>query len=135
MTAIKSYLWMALDGRGGALTEKQRYYIERGYLSVDRLIKLVNDMLNISRIESGRITVQLQAVDLQKLTEEVVEEVTPRANELEVTVEVQRADSLPQVSADPDKIKEVLFNLIGNSLKFTQKTGKITVSFSRNEDL
>ena len=130
MTAIKSYLWMALEGKGGELNEKQRYYVERGYNSVDRLIRLVNDMLNISRIESGRITVEMKSVDIVALTQEVVDEVLPRAQELGITVTVQKPEALPPVLADTDKIKEVLFNLIGNSLKFTPKGGKITVSYT-----
>ncbi|MGH7204162.1 MAG: GAF domain-containing sensor histidine kinase, partial [Candidatus Levyibacteriota bacterium] len=130
MTAIRSYLWMALEGKGGALNDKQKYYLERGYNSVDRLIRLVNDMLNISRIESGRINVEMKSVDVISLTQEIVDEVSPRSQELGVTVTIQKPDSLPLVLADPDKIKEVLFNLIGNSLKFTPKGGKVTVSYS-----
>lgn len=131
MTAIKSYLWMALKGKGGALNEKQKYYIERSYNSVDRLVRLVNDMLNISRIESGHITIEFQSVELNTLVQEVIDEVLPRAGELGVSVTVQKEGSLPRVLADPDKIKEVLFNLIGNSLKFTPKGGSVTVSFSQ----
>jgi signal transduction histidine kinase len=135
MTAIMSYIWMALDGRGGPLTEKQKYYLERAYSSVNRLIKLVNEMLNVSRIESGRVTVSLGAVDLEKITQEVIDEVLPRANELGISVEEVHGDALPLVLADSDKIKEVLFNLLGNALKFTQKEGKITVSFFINGDM
>ncbi|HWY79255.1 MAG TPA: GAF domain-containing sensor histidine kinase [Candidatus Sulfotelmatobacter sp.] len=134
MTAIKSYLWMALNDKGGQLNEKQRYYVERGYNSVDRLIRLVNDMLNISRIESGRIIIDFQSTDLLKLTQEVVEEVLPRALEVGVEILIQKPATLPPVLADPDKIKEVLFNLIGNSLKFTPKGGHITISFSEWDD-
>jgi len=133
MTAIKSYLWMALNGKGGELNEKQKYYVERGYNSVDRLIRLVNDMLNISRIESGRITIELKSVDMIALTQEVVDEVLPRANELGVSVIIQKPESLPPVLADTDKIKEVMFNLIGNSLKFTSKGGSITISYSQSD--
>ncbi|MBA3724495.1 MAG: HAMP domain-containing histidine kinase [Candidatus Levybacteria bacterium] len=129
MTAIKSYLWMALEGRGGDLNEKQRYYIQRGYNSVDRLIRLVNDMLNISRIEAGRITIDMQSLDLNALAKEVVEEVQPRAKEVGVKVSMSHHETLPHVLADPDKIKEVFFNLLGNSIKFTPKDGTVTVSF------
>lgn len=129
MTAIKSYLWMALEGKGGKLNEKQEYYVQRGYNSVDRLIRLVNDMLNISRIEAGRITVDMQQVDLKELTQEVIDEVMPRAKELGVTLSLVHYENPLKVLADPDKIKEVLFNLIGNSLKFTPKGGKISVGF------
>lgn len=135
MTAIKSYLWMALDGKGGPLTEKQKYYLDRAYMSVDRLIKMVNDMLNISRIESGRLTITMQAVSIEKLVNEVIDDVRPRANELGVNIILQQPTSPPAVLADPDKIKEVIFNLLGNSLKFTPKDGKIIVTIEEHDNM
>ena len=135
MTAIKSYLWLALDGRGGKLTEKQKYYLDRAYISTDRLIKLVNDMLNISRIESGRITIEMNKIDIQQLVQDVIDEVKPRADEVKVKVTLdQPQKKILPVLADPDKIKEVLFNIIGNSLKFTPEKGTITISFESKED-
>lgn len=134
MTSIKSYLWMALKGKGGELNEKQRYYIERSYNSVVRLVRLVNDLLNISRIESGHISINFQAVNLMRVTQEVIDEVFPRALELGILIDMQRDDSLPMVLADPDKIKEVLFNLIANSLKFTQRGGSIVITYSRKNE-
>jgi signal transduction histidine kinase len=130
MTAIKSYLWMAIAGKGGKLTEKQQYYLDRAYRSTDRLITLVNDMLNISRIESGRVLLDLSEVDIVKLAQEVAEEVLPHAQQLGIYVNVEENSATPHVLADPDKIKEVLINLIGNSLKFTQRGGVIEVSFA-----
>lgn len=132
MTAIKSYLWMTLQGQGGPLNDKQKLYIQRAYSSVDRLVKLVNDMLNISRIESGRMTVAMQKVDMNKIVQEVLDEVKPRALELSVNVVFEPVPTLAQVIADTDKIKEVLFNLIGNSLKFTPPGGKVTISLTQN---
>jgi signal transduction histidine kinase len=129
MTAIKSYLWMALNGKGGELNEKQKYYLDRAYNSTDRLIKLVNDMLNVSRIEAGRVALDVQKIDMNVLIEDTIFEVKPRADELGLKVSLKKDPSLPKVIADPDKIKEVLINLLGNSLKFTPTGGKITVSF------
>jgi signal transduction histidine kinase len=134
MTSIKSYLWMALKGKGGELNDKQKYYIERSYNSVVRLVRLVDDLLNISRIESGHISINFQEVNLMKVTQEVIDEVFPRALELGILIDMQKDDSLPTVLADPEKIKEVLFNLIGNSLKFTQRGGSIVVTYSRKND-
>lgn len=135
MTAVKSYLWMTLQGDAGALNETQKLYLDRAYNSVNRLIKLVNDMLNISRIESGRITVELQKVDLCKIAQEVITDVQPKAKEQGVHIIVTPPSSLPAVLADPDKIKEVLFNLVGNSLKFTPKDGSITISFTQKDGM
>lgn len=128
MTAIKSYLWMALSGEGGELNEKLRRYIQRSYNSVDRLIKLVNDMLNISRIESGRLIIHIISCNIEDLIREVLEDIGPRASELGLSLIFNHPDSMPNVLADPDKIKEVIYNLVGNSMKFTQKGGKIIVT-------
>jgi len=129
MTAIKSYLWMALAGKGGALSEKQKYYLDRAYTSTDRLIKLVNEMLNVSRIESGRITLEQKEVDINTLTDDVIADVAPRSQELGIKLEVQHIASLPHLYVDENKIKEVFINLIGNALKFTPQNGTITISF------
>jgi signal transduction histidine kinase len=129
MTAIKSYLWMALEGRGGQISDKQKFYLQRAYGSVDRLIRLVNDMLNVSRIDSGRIALQLGVVNMEQVAQEVIDVVTPRAQELGIQLKINPLPGLPQVVADMDKVKEVLFNLVGNSLKFTPKGGTISISF------
>jgi signal transduction histidine kinase len=92
-------------------------------------------MLNISRIDSGRMTITIDAVDMISLVEQVIDEVQAHAQELGVTVVLEKQDSLPNVLADADKIKEVIFNLVGNSLKFTPNGGTITVSFKQIEDM
>jgi signal transduction histidine kinase len=149
LTAIKSYLWMALAGKGGKLGTKLQHYLNRSYSSTNRLIKLVNDMLNVSQIESGRMILNRQAIDLKAVIKDVVEEVKPRSKELGVELEIitlrskgkaglkaggkidpklnGQADRSLRVLADKDKLQEILLNLIGNSLKFTPKGGKISV--------
>ncbi len=134
MTAIKSYLWMAIAGRGGNITDKQKYYLERAYVSTDRLIKLVNDLLNVSRIESGKLSVDMQKLDVANFVNEVIAEVKPRADELGITINNEAGKNpLPPVLADSDKIKEVLINFIGNSLKFTKQGGWVKIWCDFNE--
>ncbi len=128
MTAIKSFLWMVINDKTITLPEKDMKYLTHAYTATNRLINLVNEMLNISRIESGRMDVIISKTDLLELVNDVVTEVKPRADELEITIRVV-ARELPSVLADADKIKEVLINLIGNSLKFTPRAGAITVDF------
>lgn len=132
MTAIKSYLWMALAGKGGPLSEKQKYYLDRSYNSTVRLITLVNDMLNVSRIESGRITLEVQVVNIDILVSEVIAELLPRAQELGINLAHTASPALPTVLADENKVKQVLINLIGNALKFTPKGGSITINSVQN---
>lgn len=130
MTVIKSYLWMMLDKNNvSALSEKQRMYIDRAYTSTQRLINLVNDMLNISRIESGRFTLAMKPMDLGELINTVYTEMLPKAQEQKINLEFAKPlQLLPQVQADPERIEQVLINLIGNSLKFTSENETIRIS-------
>lgn len=135
LTAIKSYLWYIMHERTGSLNEKQRVYLERVYKSSERLIRLVNDMLSVSRIESGRLSIEMQPVDLMRLAEDVINEVLPSAQMQQVAVTITPSPApLDMALADPDRTKEVLINLIGNSLKFTPAGGKITLSFEQQAD-
>jgi signal transduction histidine kinase len=138
MTAIKSYIYLLLEQRNeiGPLTEKQKIYLQNTFTSTNRLINLVNDMLNVSRIEAGRLTVTPKPTDIVKLVQDVFTEVMPTAQTQQLNLLLEQpATTLPLVSADPDKIKQVLINLIGNSLKFTPPGGTITVSFSQKDEM
>ena len=128
MTAIRSYAWMALHKSDIPLSEKLKKYLERTLISTERLINLVNDMLNVSRIESGRIEIAPQAFDIQNLVGEVLVEIDAKAKEKNLQIEVVGA-VVPKVFADPNKTHQILLNLLGNALKFTQENGKIIVSY------
>ena len=128
MTAIKSYLWVALNQHYKELSEDMQRYLNRAYISVERLINLVNDMLNISRIEGGRIALRLADTDLVQLSRDVYDEVLAKANEKNIDIVVVQKN-VPKVLCDKDKIHEVLLNLIGNSLKFTKGGGTISLDF------
>lgn len=132
MTAVKSYLWMILNRAATLDDTKKKLYMERVYNSTERLIYLVNDMLNVSRIESGRLTLTPANMSIVILTHEVVEEFAAKVTERKQSLVV--VDSLiPEVFADKDKMHEVLLNLIGNAIKYTPEGGKITVSFKQNK--
>jgi signal transduction histidine kinase len=135
MTAINSYIWMMLDDKNGSINDKQKVYLQNALTSTKRLISLVNDMLNVSRIESGRMIIKQAPVNIEKIAEETITEILPTAQTQGLTVVVEKpAKPLPDVFADSDKIKEVIMNLLGNSLKFTPSGGKITISFSEKDD-
>ncbi|MDP3940796.1 MAG: GAF domain-containing sensor histidine kinase [bacterium] len=135
MTAIKSYLWLFLEDNKQLLNDKQRTYIERAYTSTDRLINLVNDMLNVSRIESGRLIINKKPIGMVQLIAEVVNEITPSAREQkkEISFDQPRGE-LPLVNADPDKIKQVVLNLLGNSVKFSPDGSTIEITTQLKDD-
>lgn len=133
MATIKSYIWMVLQGRAGKVSEKQKDYLDIVYKSANSLIALVNDMLDISRIESGKITLDLKRLKLNELADEVLVEMTPRAAELDIEISKSFSPTLSEIRGDYNKIKEVLINLVGNSLKFTPKGGKIMITLKQKD--
>lgn len=134
MTAIRSYAWMALHRSDVPLSDKLRRYLERTLISTERLINLVNDMLNVSRIESGRIEIAPSAFDLNNLIGEVLIEVDAKAKEKNLIVE-HLAGDIPKMFADQNKVHQILLNLIGNSLKFTPSGGKISISYQSDGEI
>lgn len=129
MTAIRSYAWMALNKPDIPLSEKMKKWLDRTLTSTERLINLVNDMLNISRIEGGRIEVNPIALAMTKLVDDVLEEVRVKAAEKQLNITAKAEGVIPKVFADPDKVHQILLNLLGNAMKFTPNGGIITVSF------
>lgn len=128
MTAIRSYSWMALHKSDTPLSPKLKMYLDRIHTSTERLINLVNDMLNISRIESGRVEINPVVFEMPKLVSDVFAEIEPKANEKKLHLVMEQSIP-PKVFADPDKVHQVLLNLLGNALKFTPAEGTVSVSF------
>ena len=128
MTAIRSYVWMALHRSDVPLTQKLERYLYRTLVSTERLINLVNDMLNVSRIEAGKVEIAPRSFDLVALVKDVVEEVKAKADEKRLQLLVLD-HKIPPVFADSDKVHQILLNLIGNSIKFTYPGENITIDF------
>lgn len=132
MTAIKGLISMIFEGDFGKFGEELKDPLQDIALSTDRLIQLVNDMLDVSRIEFGRYKFTLSDQPINKLTDEITVLIKPLVEQKGVKIEVENASD--QVFTDPDKFKQILSNLLGNSVKFTDQ-GSISVSFKKNGDL
>lgn len=139
MVSIRNYIWLVLNNKAGEINPKMREYLNRAYDSASRLSRLVNGMLNISRIESGRIILTVTHADMNQVIKESFNELHARADKVGIRLiqhqkvineETGREVKLPSVLVDVDKIKEVIVNLVGNSLKFTPKGGHIDVTVS-----
>lgn len=127
ISAIEGYLSMILDEKIVKIEdEKAIDYLNRVYDSARRLAKLVADLLNVSRIEQGRLAVEKKRVEAKKIIDSVVRELKFKAQENKQKLTSQIGD-LTSVYADSDKIKEVLINLSGNAIKFTPKKGRIKI--------
>lgn len=114
----------------GAIEEGMvaREFLERIRNDTDRMNNLVDDLLELSRLESGQLTLQRNAVDLAVLVAEVKASFEHRANELKIALEAPVPDGLPAVNADADRLRQVLINLVENALRFTRPRGTISIS-------
>ncbi len=129
MTAIRSYAWMALHRSDVPLSKTLEKYLVRVLMSTERLINLVNDMLNVSRIEANKIEINPEPIDPLLLIKDIVDEVYYSKSQ-EKTIQFEVLEKrCPRIFADPEKLRQVFLNLVGNSLKFTPHEGKISFDF------
>jgi len=128
LTAIKGYISMLLEGTYGKFGEKAEPPLEKVYQSNERLIKLVNDLLNVSRIESGELGVDFQEGNIEEIIPSVLDELKIKADEKKLYLKWQKpAKPLPKLTIDVDKIRQVILNIVDNCIKYTEKGG-VTVS-------
>jgi len=133
LTAIKGSVDNMLDGLTGELNEKQNRYLTRVKSNADRLARLINDLLDLSRIEAGIKLKQIN-LDLVTLAREIAESLRPLAAEKLISLEIAFGNNTVGAWADPDRISEVLVNLLGNAIKFSPAQSTITLSIERNGD-
>ncbi|MEK7098153.1 MAG: histidine kinase dimerization/phospho-acceptor domain-containing protein, partial [Patescibacteria group bacterium] len=131
LTAIKGYISMMLEGDFGQLTQTEIESLQKVFESNERLIRLVENLLNISRIESGRLQFNYADVQLDKMVESVMDELAGHAKKKGLKLEFKKQSSpLPKVHIDEEKIRQVVMNLIDNAVKYT-KQGSVTVSLEQ----
>jgi PAS domain S-box-containing protein len=133
LTAIKASADNMLDRLLGDLNEKQTGYLTRIKSNTDRLARLINDLLDLSTIEAGKINLRLMNLPLVALVKEAAESLRPVATEKLIQLKVVSADPKAIAWADRDKVIQVLMNLIGNALKFTPPHGTVTVGVTKND--
>lgn len=127
MTSIKGYTDLLLQGMMGPLNDDQKNFLQVIRNNVERMRVLVSDLSDISRIETGRLRLENQASALPELVQQVVEGLQPRIEEKEQTLRVQIPNDLPKCFADPNRVIQVLTNLVSNAWKYTPKGGKIVI--------
>lgn len=129
LTSIKGYTSLILEGTFGKIEDKRmNESLEKIANSTNRLENLVEDLLNVSRLEQGRLMIEMQDLQLEPIIEEMVSQLSITAEQKKLALIYEKpTEKLPLISADPERIKQVLVNLIGNGIKYTE-TGSVTVS-------
>jgi signal transduction histidine kinase len=134
MTSIKGLVENMLDGLTGNLNDRQTFYLGRVQHNIERLTRMINDLLDLSRIEAGRMDLHQSTINIGSLAGEVVEMLQPMAQERSLILKAHIPDTIGFIQGDRDKIVQIFTNLINNALKFTESPGTVTVEVKQRED-
>jgi signal transduction histidine kinase len=124
LTAIKGFVSLLLEGTYGQVPEAQKSALEKVYISNERLVQLVEDLLNISRIDAGRMEFDFQETQVEDMIQEVVNTLELSAKAKKLYLEWKKSETpMPKIKIDITKIKEVISNMVDNAIKYTPKGG------------
>ncbi len=127
LTCIHQYVTILLDGLAGPLAPEQNDHLKTVLKSVNQLHAMIRDLLEATRAETGKIRVEPRCISIGELVKQAVTMMRPIAGEKQVGLEIGVDSRVPLVHADPDRILEVLINLIDNAIKFTSPEGSVIV--------
>ena len=127
LTSVIGYSEMMLEGLGGPLTAEQREYLGIIMEKGENLLQLITSILDITKIEAGRVRLVMSEVELGQLIRDAVSTVLPHARKKGLTLHCEQAANLPKVLCDREKVRQCLINLVSNAVKFTSSGGTITV--------
>lgn len=127
MTSIVGYVDLVLMGATGAVSDMQRDFLKRVKSNAERLTSLVNDLLDISRIETGRVVLQLTPLAIEDIIKQVVDLLQAKVEEKEQRLYTVLPPALPKVYGDRDRMAQILTNIVGNAYKYTPVSGEIGV--------
>jgi signal transduction histidine kinase len=133
MNAIIGYAHLLLDGLSGELTEQQANDVDQIARSADRLLALIDDLLDISKIEAGRMELAPVLLGVGEMLARVRDELAPAAAAKGLDIAIDLPEGLPAIEADPARLHQILLNLAGNAVKFTAR-GRVAIRADNGED-
>ncbi len=131
LASIKNAVQLILRGKTGEINENQARFLQMAERNIDRLTNLLNDLLDISRIESGKVLMNFEELSLRGAIEFTLSSFKAQADAKSITLGMDVPEDIPNVYGDREKLEQILTNLIGNAIKFTPDGGLISVSARR----
>jgi PAS domain S-box-containing protein len=130
LTSIKGYVEIMLMGASGAITTQQQHFLDIVKTNTERLTVLLNDLLDISRIEAGRVSLLLQQLNMQEIADDVASDIRRRSQEENKPMNfvVDFPHDIPHVNGDFDRVRQILGNLVVNGYNYTPAGGTVTIT-------
>lgn len=133
LSAIKWFAEMLLAGDAGKLNQEQQDFTQNIYDSIERMMQLINSLLNIARVESGKVMIEPSPTDIKTMVEEVAKEFEETIARKQLRFTINVSGDLPKITLDPRLIRPVYFNLLSNAIKYTPNGGQVSVAISQKE--
>tara|TARA_Y100000031_G_scaffold139371_1_gene166019 strand:- start:683 stop:2227 length:1545 start_codon:yes stop_codon:yes gene_type:complete len=127
MAPMKDALGLVLDETAGPLNEKQKKFLLLLDNNMNRLVRLINDLLDLSKIEAGKMPINKEMINIGYVVKDTVESIRLYATKKNIDLAIKVEKALPQISCDIDRITQVIVNLVMNAIKFTPEDGKIRI--------
>jgi signal transduction histidine kinase len=127
MTSIKGFTQLLAMGSLGPINDTQKEFLNTIQTNAERMISIINDLLDITKIETGSVELELRALHLAETLSNVVTELQPNIKAREHQLSISIPPGLPLVRADAKRFNQILFNLLSNAVKFTPRRGKIVL--------
>lgn len=127
LTSIKGYVSMLLDGDVGKMTPQQKHVLKEVYLSSERMVRLIGDFLNVSRLQTGKFTLEKKPTDLSDLVKKEIESLESHAKAKGVTFEYKKPTHIPLVNIDAEKIQQVVMNFTDNAIFYSKDRSKVRI--------
>lgn len=131
LTSIKGYLSMLLEGDLGKITPEQRHVLNEAFISSERMVRLIGDFLNVSRLQTGKFVIEKRPVDLALLVQREIEALTSNATARGVKFTYKSPKNIPVIAIDENKIQQVVMNFADNAIFYSKEKGKVTVSLKK----
>lgn len=128
MTSIKGYAKMLRIGAGGPLSDTQQEFVDVIYNNIERMSRLVSDLLDVSRIEAGRIRLEIEDVQIAAVIDDVISSVGAQIEERQLKLNLDVQPTLPTLRADYHRLVQIMTNFVSNAYKYTPDGGDVTIS-------
>lgn len=130
LTSVKGYVSMVLDGDVGKVNTKQHELLQQSFTSAQRMVYLISDLLNVSRLKTGKFVIEPTDVYLPDVVEEELKQVEETAKARGVELKYDKPKTFPKVSLDDTKIRQVIMNFVDNAIYYTPKGGVIAIDLA-----
>ncbi len=133
LTSVKGYIDMVLEGDAGEISDMQKHLLGEAFTSSERMVHLINDFLNVSRLQTGKFMIDRRQIDLATIVRQEVDGLRTTASQRQLTLKYDEPSSFPQLYLDEGKIRQVVMNFIDNAIYYSKENTTITVGLSADD--